>query len=86
MSKEELLDSIFICDCGSVDHQIVIRKLPNEDEIFVYVHLIQENNFFKRFWLALKYILGYKSIYGHFSEFVLGDDTKKRMIDFLNNN
>jgi len=51
-------ENILICDCNSVEHQIVLRK--DEDLTWLEIHLIYHQSFFKRFWIGLKYIFRIK--------------------------
>lgn len=76
---------IFICKCYSPEHQLMIWYDSEENEYYFTVHLTPENNFFKRLWKALKYIFGHKCNYGHFDEFLLRDEDRKKLLDFLNN-
>jgi hypothetical protein len=57
--------------CCSVEHQIVITL--NKGIVTVQVHLVTYRDFFKRFWLGLKYAFGYKSKYGDWDEIVLDE-------------
>ncbi len=63
---------ILICDCSSAEHQIIFRKMDDDNE-FVYgsIHL-SSRPFLKRIIPAIKYIFGYKCRYGHFDEILLG--------------
>jgi hypothetical protein len=47
------------------------------------VNLIQHLNFFKRIKVAIKYIFGHKSIYGHFDSFLLKPEDSERLIEHL---
>ena len=61
----------FDCVCGSSEH--TLRFILNEDEKEMYtsIFLNQYRNIFKRIWVALKYILGYKCRYGHWDNWIL---------------
>lgn len=81
-------ESIFICGCNNVEHQLLFRYFKNDKPQTVYmsVHLITEKNIFKRIYLAIKYIFGYKSKYGHFDEFIFKHKDKNKLqqiCDFL---
>lgn len=60
----------FICECKSLEHQITFRYFDDEDMLYVSTHLITHKNIFKRIWVAIKYIFGYKSRYGNWDEFI----------------
>ena len=61
-------DELFICKCHNIEHQLIFSYY--EDDVFMSVHLLPERNIWKRFWIGIKYIFGYKSCYGDFDEFI----------------
>jgi hypothetical protein len=79
--QEERL--VLICDCHDVEHQIHFTYDPEEHEegydvIYVETHLTKLS-FFKRLSYGIKYIFGYRSKYGAFSEIVLHPDDVEKM-------
>lgn len=72
---------LFICTCNDVQHQFVVHKL--DDEIYIEVLLNPERNFFKRIWIAIKYIFGHKSIYGYFDEIIVKPKDIDRLCKIL---
>lgn len=62
MDKKEL----FICECNSIEHQMIMSYFDDEKEVYCSVHLKPERNVFKRIIHAVKYIFGHRSIYGYF--------------------
>lgn len=66
------VQEMLTCKCGDPSHQMVIGYYLDEfEEVYLSVHLVREHNLFKRFWIALKYVFGRRSIYGDFDEIVL---------------
>lgn len=66
-------DKILICDCSSAEHQMVLRFDDDKDlgrQVFVEVHLVPLV-WYKRLWMGIKYIFGYKCCYGNFEEMIL---------------
>ena len=66
-------DEIIICDCSSVEHQMALRFDDDKDlgrQVFVEIHLAALA-WYKRLWLGIKYIFGYKCCYGNFEEVIL---------------
>jgi hypothetical protein len=62
---------ILLCDCHHAEHQLIIRKFPEDHEIvYLEVHLAP-HSFFKRLKAGVKYILGHKSKFGAWDEFIL---------------
>ena len=64
------------CVCTSPEH--TLRFMLDDEELYTEVFLNNPNNFFKRMWIAIKYVFGYKCKYGHFDCFVMkpGDEDK----------
>ena len=76
---------IFICECHSTDHQMVI--LYSEDDgyprVYSHVHL-NTRPFWQRLQYGIKYIFGYKSRYGAFDEFIFNPDDAERLQTLVN--
>ena len=71
MKKGYKFESKFLlCECCSSEHQLVVHFEKNEEykEVTLSYSLIDNLSFFKRVWLGIKYIFGYRSRYGHFGE------------------
>ena len=75
MAKE-----ILTCVCASVEHQIIIRYDEDDTQVYANIYLA-DLPILKRIINAVKYIFGYKSIYGDFEEFIFD----KRDIPALEN-
>lgn len=75
MDKKEL----FICECNSIEHQIVMSYFKDEKEVYCSVHLIPERNVFKRIIHAVKYVFGHRSVYGDFDEFIFNPKDADRL-------
>jgi hypothetical protein len=82
----------FDCDCNSPEHTLRFMYMPpykyqnglEEGELYTEVYLQQYRNVFKRIWIALKYIFGYKCRYGHFDCTIIKKEDYqrfKRLID-----
>lgn len=81
MEKDELL----LCKCGFSTHQVIIRKDAEDKEVYLEVHLSQKP-ILKRIWYAIRYVFGYKSIYGAWDAFIFDTDDAqsfKDIHDFL---
>ena len=50
----------------------------------MYVKLNSERNFFKRLWVGIKYICGYKSRFGEFDEMVFEPDDLVKLEKLIN--
>lgn len=71
------------CGCHSPEH--TLRFVYFDDPPgFLYLHVfLEERGFFERLWLAVKYVFGYKSRFGHFTEFVFSPEDVKKLIATL---
>ncbi len=80
-------NTLFVCECGDVEHQLIVSFDPEEgfnDTIFFQIHL-GNVGFLNRIKYAIKYILGKKSRYnsGAFSEVLLNKEQTARLIEVL---
>ena len=75
MDKKDL----FICECNSIEHQIVMSYFVDEKEVYCNVHLKPERNVLKRIIHAVKYIFGHRSAYGDFDEFIFNPKDADRL-------
>lgn len=84
MSMEE---HYFECDCYSPEHLLQFKLFDTIGEdhktLSAYVFLNPEP-WYKRIWIAVKYIFGYKCRYGHFDEFILNPEDVDKFINLLN--
>lgn len=77
------IHNYFECECGSPEHTLVFRYNEEDNELYTMVFLNQYRNIFKRIWVAIKYIFGYKSKYGDWDCFVLRPEDKDRLIRLI---
>jgi len=73
----------FECSCYSDEHTLRFILDLEENELYTTIYLNQYNSFFKRVWIAIKYILGYKCKFGHWDCWILKLEDTKRMINML---
>lgn len=82
MENKELL----ICKCYSPEHQVLFRWFDDDEEVYMEVLLNPEYKWWKRVWIAIKYIFGYKCKYGMFDEVILNkEDVPKleKIVEYL---
>jgi hypothetical protein len=85
MVRDDLKTDLFVCTCGDVQHQLIVRYwkglVHKEDkpEVFVEVLLNPELNIWKRIVNAVRYIFGYRSKYGDFDEVILEPSDYKKI-------
>ena len=80
---------ILVCECHSTEHQLIVLYSNDDDYPVVYFHIhLNKKSFWERLKYGVKYILGYKSQYGAFDEFIFNsDDVEKveRVVKYLKN-
>ena len=60
------------CECGCAAHTLRASIDPDPNYPCVYVEFFMGHfGFWRRLWIGIKYILGFKSKFGHFDEVVL---------------
>ena len=68
------------CRCSTPEHTVRFAK----DEDFVYMtFFLADLPWFSRVVNAVKYVFGYKCMYGHFDEVVLGKEELGSLIEIL---
>lgn len=60
---------LFICDCGTIEHQIIISH--DDEDVYLHVHIIPESNILKRIKNAFNYIFNRRRIWGDFDCIIL---------------
>lgn len=74
----------FTCQCYSCEHTLRFDiDLEDDPHVYTSVYLNQYRNVFKRIWIAIKYIFGYKCNYGHWDCFELKTEDMDRLIGIL---
>lgn len=74
---------IMICECSSLEHQVIFWYDEEDNELHCEPHLATGRNFFKRLWFGLKYTFGYKSRLGAWDETMFKDEDLKKLKVFL---
>lgn len=64
-----MTEKIISCSCHSPEHTLTYHINPEDKEVYTSVYLHQYRPLYKRIWIAIKYIFGYKSRYGHWDCF-----------------
>lgn len=72
-------EELFVCDCGSVEHQIIVTRDEDDDEfVYLSVHLAPIA-FYRRLGHAIRYLFGHRSVFGDFQETMLSRDDAERL-------
>ena len=84
MSDQIIRPDYFECVCYSNEHTLKFEIDEEENVLYTSVFLNHYHNVFKRAWVAVKYVLGYKSVYGHWDCWILRSDDVSRLKQTLN--
>lgn len=86
-ARYEDLDKFVCCACHSPEHIMRfsvmdwgVKEAPSFDVCFA----LEKFPLWKRIIVAIKYIFGYESQYGHFDEIVLGDKQVEEIQQVIN--
>ncbi len=71
----------YTCECLSPQH--TLRFVYDGNDLYTEVYLNQYRNFFKRIWVAVKYVFGYTSKYGHWDTWILNGNDMERLGSML---
>lgn len=81
--KNALKSEYFECVCFSPEHRIVMTLDPTDGELFFETHL-RTWSFWKRVFIAIKYIFGYKSKFGDFDNLsIVREEDLNRMCNLI---
>ena len=77
------INKLFVCQCESTEHLMIVKHWKDEPEVFVSIHL-SRFGFWKRLKNGLKYIFGHKSVYGDFEEFIFKPSDAGKLQEVVN--
>lgn len=85
-SEMKEVHELFVCQCSSVEHQVIFSYDEDDEDkdVYVSVHLVPEWNIWKRIKMAIKYIFGYRCRYGHFEEFIFNKKDADKLQEIVN--
>ena len=69
---------LFVCQCGDVNHSLIMEADDEWGSVFCRVHLVRDG-FFRRIRNAIRYVFGRRSIYGDFDEFIFNPEDADRL-------
>lgn len=74
----------FECSCFSPEHTLRFSYDPEDNELHTHIFLNQYRNVFKRVWVAIRYVFGYKCRYGEWDCWILKPEDVHRLKALLN--
>lgn len=72
-----------VCECLSSEHTLRFIYNKDDKELYTEVYLNNHKNFIVRLLVAIRYIFGYTSKYGHFDCTIINKDEAKKLQFFL---
>lgn len=78
----DLENHFFVCQCFSDEHTLRFIYDPEDNDLWTEVYL-DKQVWYRRIWVALKYVFGYQSKYGAFDSFLFDPKDADRMIDLM---
>jgi len=75
----------FECKCDSDEHTVRFVLDKEDKEIYLSVYLNQYRWWYQRVWVAIKYVFGYKCLYGHWDVTMFKEKDTLRLRDMCNN-
>jgi hypothetical protein len=73
----------FECACYSDEHTLKFTYDAEDNELYTSVHLNHDRNVFQRILVAVKYVLGYRSRYGHWDCFIMRPEDGERFRELI---
>jgi len=78
-----MYNEYYECQCSTPEHTLVFSIDEDDGSVYTSIYLNQYNSFFKRVWIAIKYVFGYKSKYGHWDSTILNKKDYSRFIAMI---
>ena len=74
---------VVLCDCHSPEHQFILIKDTEDQEVWLEVHLCPNPSFFKRLRIGLRHAFGYRSKYGDFDSILVTPADQAKIVKLL---
>jgi hypothetical protein len=86
IGARQMLDGtyFFECRCGSDYHTLRFVYDKEDHEFYVSIFLNSYRRWYQRWWVALKYALGYKCKYGHWDNWTMDERDIDKMKGMIN--
>jgi hypothetical protein len=74
----------FNCECHHPEHAFSLTFDKEEGDLYLNIFLSPRIKWYKRIIPAIKYILGYKSKFGHFDEVQIDPHKRAQLFEIVN--
>ena len=74
----------FECQCHSPEHTLNFWIDPDDGSVQTSMFLRPQGAWYKRLWIAVKYVFGYNCQYGHWDNFILKSEDHGKFRKLLN--
>jgi hypothetical protein len=78
-SNTPMTNEFFVCACSSDEHTLRFVYDPDTNDMWASVYL-DPKRWYRRLWVALRYVFGYQCRYGAFDCFLFDSKDADRMI------
>ena len=73
----------FECECGADEHTLKFVYDKTDNELYLSVFLNQYRSWWKRIYIAIQYVFGYKCKYGHWDNWTMTSGDASRLHKLL---
>jgi len=73
----------FDCTCSTPEHTFRFIRCPEDGTVWMEVHLSRWRSVFKRIWVAIKYVFGYRCRFGNWDTCELHPADAEKMIALM---
>lgn len=79
-----MIEKVFKCDCHDPEHQVWFSYDSDDDDKEMYVtYHIESRSLLRRLKHSIKYVFGFRSYFGAFSEIILTDNKVTELEVFI---
>jgi hypothetical protein len=87
LDKDWAINHYIECDCGDNNHLFKFSYHPSDDydigSLSLSVQLNQYHSWYERVWLAIKYVFGYTSNFGHWDCTLMDSRSVEKLSKFI---
>lgn len=85
LEQDKPVFKYFKCECHDPNHNFVVEYDPEYKEFAVQIHMSHFAGFFRRLWIAFKYVFKIGTTFDHYSSVHLTEEQVKELKSFLDN-
>ena len=74
---------VILCSCMCPEHNIIYTKDLDDPEVWLH-YALERKVWYKRIWLGIKYIFGFRSRFGMYGEMLITGANVDKLEDIVN--